>query len=67
MTESNAQSHNGNYSDITSISESEFKEFKKLYHNCKDGDTFKFKDKDVFKDYAKYLIEYLEGAFASHV
>ena len=52
-----------NYSDITSITEPEFKELKKKYEACEDDGVFKFQGKDVYKIYAKYLIEYLEGEF----
>lgn len=54
---------NANFSDITTITEKEFKELKKKYEACEEGGIFKFKGKDVFKIYAKYLIEYLEGEF----
>ena len=41
---------------------SKLKKLKKLY-NDSPGDTFVFEGKEVFKGYAKYLIEYLEKNF----
>jgi len=57
---------NDNFGEITSITEGEFEEFKKLYNECKDDGIFKFKGFDVYKDYAKYLIQYLERGFADN-
>ena len=65
VTAINAQS-NGGFSDITSVSESEFKELKRLYNECEDDGIFKFQGKDIYKIYAKYLIEYLDGKFADN-
>ena len=36
-------------------------DLKKAYENCTD-DSFEFKGSEIIKAYAKYLIEYLEGA-----
>ena len=35
-------------------------EFKKLYEQTNSGETFMFYDREVLKEYAKYIIEYLE-------
>ena len=65
MTVINAQP-DGNYGEITSITEREFEELKRLCNECEDDGIFKFKGLDVYKDYAKYLIEYLEDEFANN-
>ena len=57
---------NDNFGEITSITEGEFEELKRLCNECEDDGIFKFKGLDVYKDYAKYLIEYLEDIFANH-
>jgi hypothetical protein len=37
------------------------KEFKRLYEGTKPGETFVFQGHEVLHDYAKYVIEYVEG------
>jgi len=43
------------------FTEQSFKEFKRLYENCKPKGVFKFEEHDVLKEYAKYLIQYVES------
>lgn len=37
-----------------------FTEFKKKYEECPDGSTFIFQGKELYKAFAKYIIEYAE-------
>ena len=52
---------NNQYNKILSINKDELKELKKLYEKCPPGKTFMFKEAELLKEYAKYLIEYLEN------
>lgn len=45
--------------ETISINEEEIKELKELYEKAPEGSVFKFKGKDLLKEYAKYLIEYI--------
>lgn len=45
------------------ISREDLKELKKLYKNSKPKEVFIFKGKEVLREYAGYMIEYLEGKF----
>lgn len=40
-----------------------FKAFKKLYEKTAANQTFMFEGREVLKEYAKYVIEYLELKF----
>lgn len=46
--------------DTIEVSKEDFKELKRLYKKSKPGEVFIFKGKEVLREYAKYLIEYLE-------
>jgi hypothetical protein len=46
-----------------SFTKEKVEEFKKAYASTLDGGTFMFEGKLVLKDYARYVIEYLEGKF----
>lgn len=43
------------------INHEEFKELKRLYKQAKPGEVFLFKGEKILKEYAKYMIEYLES------
>jgi len=45
--------------DFLSITKEDLKELKALYEKAKPGEVFKFKGKEILKEYAKYMIEYL--------
>lgn len=49
--------------EILTISEDELKELKRKYETTPDEGTFFFKGKEILKEYAKYIIEYLEEKF----
>lgn len=49
--------------DYIQFTPEKLKEFKKLYERTEKGATFVFEGKEVLKEYAKYVIEYLEGKF----
>jgi len=42
------------------INKSDLKKLKALYNKADPGEVFEFKGEQVLKEYAKYLIEYLE-------
>ena len=44
---------------IIHVTKQEFKELKVKYEKCT-GESFYFKGHEVLKDYAKYLIQFLE-------
>ena len=46
------------------MTQSDMAEFKKLYQEAvkKNKDTFMFQERVVLTSYAKYVLEYLEGA-----
>ena len=46
--------------DLLKMSPENIKIFKRKYKSCKDGGTFFFEGREVLKDYAKYIIEYLD-------
>ena len=46
--------------ETVNINKKTFKELKKLYQETKPGETFIFQDKEILKEYAKYMIEWLE-------
>lgn len=46
--------------DTISVTKEDIPKLKKLYEDTPDGGTFLFQGKEVLKEYAKYLIEYLE-------
>lgn len=58
MIATNAQSNN-----VLNITFEDFKNLKKKYKTCKKGEIFIFKGQKILKEYAKYLIEYLEDKF----
>jgi hypothetical protein len=45
------------YLDMT---REDLEELKKLYEKAKPGEVFLFKGREVLREYAKYVIEYLE-------
>lgn len=47
-----------------SFSQEDLKEFKKLYEATPAKGIFIYKGNEFLKEYAKYVIEYLEGKFA---
>ena len=46
-----------------SFTPEKLKEFKKLYEATKPNGIFIFEGREVLKEYAKYVIIYLEGKF----
>jgi len=58
VTQNTAKSNN-----FIKISKEEIDNFKKSYNKCKPGETFFFEGEEILKEYAKYLIEYLESKF----
>jgi hypothetical protein len=44
------------------LSGEDFKELKRLYAKAKPGEVFLFKGQEVLKEYAKYMIEYIENS-----
>lgn len=58
MTAINAQSEG-----MIMMSREDLAAFKRSYEVCKPGGTFFFKGREVLRDYAKYVIQYLEGQF----
>ena len=42
------------------LDEKSFKEFKKKFKECPDGSTFVFQGHEFLKEYAKYVIQYIE-------
>jgi len=51
--------------DTITINRDDLKELKRLYEACPPGGTFMFKGHEILKEYAKYMIEYLETQFKS--
>ena len=49
--------------DKISINEEELKELKKLYEKTPPKGVFMFKGREILKEYAGYLIQYLEQQF----
>jgi hypothetical protein len=49
--------------DEVSITKEDLKELKRLYDETPAGEVFIFKGKEVLKEFAKYMIEYLEQKF----
>jgi hypothetical protein len=49
--------------DYIEFTPEKLKAFKKLYEGTEAGKTFMFEGKEVLKEYAKYVIEYLEPKF----
>ena len=47
--------------DNISITLKSLKELKDLYNKAKPGEVFLFQGKEILKEYAKYLIEYVES------
>jgi len=45
------------------VDKKDLAELKRLYKKAAPGSTFMFKGQEVLKEYAKYLIEYLETRF----
>lgn len=48
---------------IISVSFKDFLDLKKLYKECPNGGTFMWKGEKVLKEYAGYLIEYLDTKY----
>ena len=48
-------------SDMITINKEELKDLKALYEKTAPGGIFIFKGREVLKEYAKYMIEYLES------
>ena len=48
--------------EMVSFDRKKLKRFKKAYNECK-GDVFTFEGGDYLKEYAKYVIQYLEMKF----
>lgn len=46
--------------DAIYIDKEDLKELKRLYEATPPGGVFIFKEREVLKEYAKYMIEYLE-------
>ena len=46
---------------MVSITEEDLKELKRLYEKAEPGEVFIFKGREVLKEFAKYMIEYVEG------
>jgi len=46
---------------MITINEEDLKELKALYEKAPPGGIFMFKNREVLKEYAKYMIEYLES------
>jgi hypothetical protein len=49
--------------DVINVNRDDLKELKLLYKKSKPGQIFLFKGKEVLREYAKYMIKYLEGQF----
>jgi len=49
--------------DTINFTPEKLKDFKKLYEATEPGKTFMFEGREVLKDYAKYVIQYLEDQF----
>jgi hypothetical protein len=49
--------------DSISMTREDHKELKRLYEAAPAGGVFTFKGKEVLKEFAKYMIEYLEKQF----
>ena len=49
---------------IIGVTRKDFEELKELYKNCK-ADSFMFRGREILKQYAKYMIEYLEIKFGN--
>jgi hypothetical protein len=50
-------------SHFISMTREDLRELKRLYEETPEKGVFIFKGKEVLKEYAKYLIEYLEQQF----
>lgn len=51
-----------NYTPIT-FTQAKLKAFKALYEKTPPRQTFMFEGREILKEYAKYVIEYLETQF----
>jgi hypothetical protein len=47
-------------SEMVEVNREDLEEFKKRYEQTSPNGVFKFKGRVIIKEYAKYLIEYLE-------
>lgn len=52
-----------NYSTVK-VNKEDLEQLKQLYGKAQPGEIFLFKDKQILKEYAKYMIEYLEKQFS---
>lgn len=52
-----------NYS-VVKVDREDLKELKMLYEKAQPNEVFIFKEKEVLKEYAKYMIEHLERQFS---
>jgi hypothetical protein len=50
---------------VIKVNRDDLKELKRLYEKAQPGEIFIFKEKEVLKEYAKYMIEHLENQFAA--
>ena len=51
--------------DHIKFTKESFEEFKKLYDQTGEGKTFMFQGNEIFKGYARYIIEYVGSVLAS--
>ena len=49
--------------ETISFTKKSFKKFKAVYETVGEGEVFLFEGKEFLKEYAKYVIEYLENCF----
>jgi len=47
--------------DMVEVTRKDFEELKRLYGEAKAGEVFIFKGREVLKEYAGYMIEYIEN------
>lgn len=47
-------------SESLRMTEKDIKDLRKAYQSCQ-GDRFEYRGKTLLKEYAKYLLEYLDG------
>lgn len=59
---------NAQNTDLLSVTEAEWKQFKKIYEQAvaDKQDRFKFMGRDVLTAYAKYLIQYVDKKYGQN-